>query len=154
MLWAKSNFLFQGLEHTGLFLLLPSAPAPVPGSLYHSCLAKGFAKTKPTWPIRFPLRTYRLTFQGLCTESKRSSGFCQNPNYLKNGCCRARLSPLFPLPLAYGPDPRAAALPGTAKTGHMRRGRRSMLGPVPMGRLGTGHEDCAMDTGCRVSARV
>lgn len=65
MLWAKDYFLFQGLELTTLFLILPSAPAPAPGSRYYSFPAKGSTETKPTWPIRFPLCTHRLTFRGL-----------------------------------------------------------------------------------------
>ena len=55
MLWAKVNFLFQGLEHTAL-LKLPSAPSPVPapGSLFYSSPAKGAMKTKPTLALQIP----------------------------------------------------------------------------------------------------
>lgn len=58
MLWAKGNFLFQGLEHTAL-LKLPSAPCPVPapGSLFYSSRAKGgkgAMKTKPTLALQIP----------------------------------------------------------------------------------------------------
>lgn len=48
MLWAEGNFLFRGLEHTTLFLKLPSAFAAAPGSLGCSLPAKGSMKTEPT----------------------------------------------------------------------------------------------------------
>lgn len=48
MPWAKGNFLLQELAHTTLFLKLPSALAPAPGSLHCRFPAKGSMKTKPT----------------------------------------------------------------------------------------------------------
>lgn len=69
----------------------PLCPCPSPWLSAAAPPPKVPRKQNPPQLIRVPrLDIHGLTFQGLCAESKRSPCFCQNPNYLKNDCGRAR----------------------------------------------------------------
>lgn len=141
ILWAKDYFLSQGLEGTTLFLSFP-LPCPAPGSRYCSFPDKGSTKTNPPSLPDSPSAHSGLHVR-VCTESKRSPGFCQNPSYLKTGGGRAGSQTQLTVPTAPGPVaqiPRGAALPGIARNvpGHMQCGHRSVPGTYGYG--DTGHK--------------
>lgn len=80
MLWAKGNFLFQGLVHTTLFLKLPSALAPAPGSLYCHFPAKGSMKTKPVLASQISLSIHTsLHFMVYALKANCHFAFAKTP---------------------------------------------------------------------------
>lgn len=150
MLWAKGNFLFQGLKLAILFLILPSAPAPAPGSLYYNSPAKGSTKTKPTGLSDSPSTHAGLHFRICALKASGHLDFAKTPTISKMAVAGPdlRLSPTVPpahslwsrFPELHICQAQRGLFLGTHSVG-----AGPCWGPVCMGVLGTGREDSAAD---------
>lgn len=134
MLWAKGNFLFQGVRATALVLQLRSAPAPAPGCLYCCSPAKGAMKTKPTQPIRLPLRyTWAYISGSLCCKQTVTL-LLPKPQLFKEWLWQGQTSDLATDPTTPGLWPRCpelhSASTARAGPGHTQCGHRFVPGTL------------------------
>lgn len=132
MLWAKGNFLFQGLEHTTLFLILPSAPAPALALSAAVPQPKAPRTQYPPGPLDSLART-PIYLSGSVHRKQTVTWLLPKPQLFKKWLWQGQTSDLAHCPhclWSMAQIPRAADLPGTVRTvpGHTKCGCRSILG--------------------------